>query len=220
MNYFLFILFGAPGCGKGTLAQFFLNFLLEQGIVSKADIAYISTGDLLREEISSGSPLGQEISQIVTSGQLVSDKIVNTLIQKALSGSERIKIIDGFPRKASQLESLKEMLLSHPHGVIAIRRNTPTHLIRERVSKRRVCKDCKATHSIDDGCCPKCGGESTIRKDDANIDERLFVYFDNTAPLWDEFKKFATLSISVSGTKDAKIEAEEVFYELYAHKFL
>lgn len=106
------------------------------------------------------------------------------MIANALAGDQVIKILDGYPRTEAQFEKLKSQI-SDETQVIAVFRDTPVDVIMSRVAKRRVCKDCKTTHSVDDGCCPKCGGESLIRKDDSVIQARLAEFERNTLPIWD-----------------------------------
>ena len=181
MDY-LIILYGAPGCGKGHLWSVLHERLLER--VLPETIAYIATGDLIREQIALKSEIGLQIAELVQSGQLVPDRIVDKLIANALAGDQVIKVLDGYPRTNSQFDALKAQL-SDETEVIAVFRDTPVDVIMGRIAKRRVCKDCKTTHTSDDGCCPKCGGESLIRKDDAVIEARLEEFNKNTLPIWD-----------------------------------
>ena len=214
MRKFLFILFGAPGSGKGFLGECLKSELVKQGIVSEDQIKYISTGDLLREEVALKTPLGLQIAQTIASGQLVSDAVVDTLVDKALQRDEMVMFLDGYPRTSNQLSSLAQILQDKSYVVIAIKRNTPEKLILERVSKRRVCKECKSTHSVDDGKCPKCGGESTVRRDDAVIEKRLSEYRENTAPLWNDLWNVSNFMTSIDGKEDAKASAAEVIFYL------
>lgn len=210
MRKFLFILFGAPGSGKGFLGECLKSELIKQGIVSEDQIKYISTGDLLREEVALKTPLGLQIVQTIGSGQLVSDAVVDALVNKALQRDERVMFLDGYPRTSNQLDSLTEILQDKSYVVIAIKRNTPERLILERVSKRRVCKECKLTHSVDDGRCPKCGGESVVRHDDSVIEKRLSEYRGNTSALWNDLWVVSNFMTSVDGKEDARDSAADV----------
>ena len=183
---YLIILFGAPGCGKGHLWSVLHERLLER--VVPEEINYIATGDLIRTEIANKSEIGLQIAELVQSGQLVPDSIVDTLIANALAGNQIFKILDGYPRTNSQFDALKAQL-SEDTQVIAVFRDTPVDVIMGRIAKRRVCKDCKTTHTADDGCCPKCGGESLVRKDDAVIEARLTEFEKNTLPIWDRMNE-------------------------------
>ena len=203
MEKIIFILFGAPGSGKGFLGECLISELIKQGIASKDQIKYISTGDLLREEVAHQTSLGLQIAQIITSGELVPDTIVDSLVKKALQKNEQIMFLDGYPRTEKQLNNLETILQDKPCVVVTIKRDTPEELILERVSKRRVCKNCKSTHSVDDGKCPKCGGESVIRHDDAVIKKRLSEYHNNTSKLWDNLLLASKTAITVDGKEDA-----------------
>ena len=210
MKKFLFILFGAPGSGKGFLGSCLKEKIKEKGL----SVKYVSTGDLLREEIAAKTPMGVKLAQIVSSGQLVSDEIVSALVEKALQTDEDVMFLDGYPRTYVQFDALRSQVVDK-FVVITIMRDTPIELIIERVSKRRVCRNCKATHSTDDGCCPQCGGESIIRSDDAVIDKRLAEYERNTASLWSDLKLISNEMYVVDGRDDAEIAAEEIVSDIF-----
>lgn len=215
MNKILIALFGAPGCGKGYLGDCIKEELINQNITTLAEFGYISTGDLLRSEVASNSPLGQQISKIMTSGQLVSDEIVNILVEKAINNEKKIIILDGYPRTNVQLEVLQSITQTADFKIISIKRDTPTNIILERISQRRICKDCKYTHSIKDGKCPKCGGESIIRKDDAAIIPRLSEYQKNTSPIWDKLTSISHKHQVVDGSQDAKEISQKLVATLF-----
>ena len=206
MNKKIIVLFGAPGSGKGYLGDCIKEELKNAGV---NDFMYISTGDLLRAEIKAQTKLGKEIEQIVTSGKLVGDAIVSELVAKALCEPHTIKLIDGYPRTYWQLDDFITACNKLGDDIISVKRDTAVELIRERVAKRRVCKSCKATHSVDDGCCPKCGGASEIRKDDAVIDARLNEYETNTAPIWNELARNSSATFVVDGSEEAKDVAKQ-----------
>ena len=195
MNY-LIILFGAPGCGKGHLWRFLSDSLQKK--FGEEQVLYIATGDLIREEIKNRTQLGAEIEEIVQLGQLVPDEIVDHLVAKALTGKQQVKVLDGYPRTNAQFDALKEQIEAETK-VIAIFRDTPTDLILSRVAKRRVCAECKTVHLSDDRCCPKCGGESLIRKDDAVIQNRLEEFNKNTLPLWSRMPNICRATLQVAG---------------------
>ena len=220
MRKTLIILFGAPGSGKGSLGDKIKEQLVNHKGMRAAEISYISTGDLLREEIAAQSELGMEISQIVNSGKLVSDEIVATLVEKALSHSDEfdslgvrvpskhVILLDGYPRTETQRLALANMLQDKAMFVVAVKRNTPFDVIKKRVSERRVCKNCKTTHLASDGKCPKCGGESIIRKDDAVIEQRLVEYETNTAPVWNKLALICDAMQAFDGMDDADAVAK------------
>ena len=203
----LLVIFGAPGSGKG----FFMGKLSEQ--LQKLGVdnyLYISTGDLLRAEIKKQTPLGKELESIVNSGKLVSDHIVSELVQQALKKDNELKIIDGYPRTKAQVLDIEAARDTYGHEIVSLMIDTPDELIRSRVAKRRVCQDCKATHTADDGCCPKCGGKSLIRKDDAVIDIRLAEYQKNTQHIWIDLIGLSNAALTIDGFTDANEVAKDV----------
>lgn len=203
MENLIIILFGAPGSGKGYLGECMKQEFFRQASIDPSEVSYISTGDLLRAEIAAETSLGKELAQIVESGKYVSDEIVDKLVAKALNGTERIKFVDGYPRTIEQLDALLELLEDKDVYTVGIKRNTPIPLILKRVSERRVCQNCKATHSVHDGKCPVCGGPSIIRKDDAVIENRLKSYQEKTAKLWDTLEETLDMCWEADGTEDA-----------------
>lgn len=209
MEKVLLLLFGAPGSGKGFLGDCLKSEIEKKGFTVK----YVSTGDLLREEIAQKTPLGEQLAQTISSGQLVPDEVVDALVKKALKTDECVVFLDGYPRTYSQFEKLQEVVESFK--VVAIKRDTPVGLILERVSKRRVCSVCKATHSVDDGCCPKCGGDSLVRKDDAVIEKRLDEYEANTAGLWNDLRLISDEMYVIEGSEEASVAAKEIVEDLF-----
>ena len=202
MRYY-FIIYGPPASGKGYLCERLIKGLKNEG----RSTLYISTGDLIREEIKSQSDLGKEIEQIVQSGKLVSDEIVGQLLEKAICKDADVKIIDGYPRTEPQMDHLFSLLKKENCVIAAIYRNTPIEVIKERIAKRRVCGNCKATHSTDDGnCCPKCGGPSLIRKDDnmETLETRLAEFTANTKPLWKYLYFVCHDALEFEGSKEAE----------------
>ena len=139
--------------------------------------------------------------------------MVDALVKKALKTDECVVFLDGYPRTYSQFEKLQEVVESFK--VVAIKRDTPVGLILERVSKRRVCSVCKATHSVDDGCCPKCGGDSLVRKDDAVIEKRLDEYEANTAGLWNDLRLISDEMYVIEGSEEASVAAKEIVEDLF-----
>lgn len=206
VNKKLIILFGAPGSGKGYLGDCIKEELINNGA---DDFLYISTGDLLRAEIKAQTELGKKIEKFVVSGKLVPDKLLSQLVVSAINQDNHIKILDGYPRTSRQLLDIVSVKTAYKHEIISIKRDTDTKLIKERVSKRRVCKDCKATHTADDGCCPKCGGVSEVRKDDAVIDVRLAEYKQKTEHLWEGLMCLSSVTLVVDGAKEAKEVAKD-----------
>ena len=125
------VIFGPPGAGKGTQSKF---------IAKKYNIYQLSTGDLLRSEINNGTELGNKISSIMNSGELVSDEIVGDLIEKFISNENyKNKIIfDGYPRTLSQAKNLDILLNNHKQKIdIVLKLNVNLETIKKRILERK-----------------------------------------------------------------------------------
>lgn len=179
-------LFGPPGAGKGTQARF---------IVEKFSIPQISTGDLLRAQVRSGTDLGIKAKEYMDRGALVPDEVVIGMLRERISDNdcENGFILDGFPRSLSQAEALKEIVTLD--AVINIKVNEEA-LIR-RITGRRMCPDCGATYHIDfapprkEGICDRCGAELYQRDDDREetVRKRIEVYRSQTEPLAEFYRE-------------------------------
>ncbi len=126
------VIFGPPGAGKGTQSKF---------IVNKFNLFQLSTGDLLRNEIKNKSKLGSEISSIMNSGQLVSDNIVNNLIEKFISNDAyKNKIIfDGYPRTIIQAENLDDLLKKYNQKIdIVLKLSVSSETVKKRILERQT----------------------------------------------------------------------------------
>ena len=175
------ILLGAPGAGKGTQAEI---------ISDKLEIPTISTGNIIREALKSGTEMGRAAKQYIEAGQLVPDEVVIGIIRDRLAEDDCRNgfILDGFPRTIPQAEALDRM------GIVidkVIDIEVADETIARRVSGRRVCLDCGATYHVDykkpkaEGVCDHCGSTLVQRKDDQpeTVAERLHVYHEQTEPL-------------------------------------
>ncbi len=207
------IFLGPPGAGKGTQAKM---------IVDKYSIPQISTGDLMRASVSSGSPVGEKLKGYMSSGALVPDDLVVDILLERLSAEDCSMgfILDGFPRTVSQAESL-ETALTHRNmplsGVVAMM--VPDDVLSDRLTARRICKECSTSYHLEylkpkiDGACDRCNGELYQRKDDSEevIRNRLKVYHEQTAPLIDFYQSRKKL-YTVDGNK----KIEMIFAEICA----
>ena len=126
------VIFGQPGAGKGTQSKF---------IVNKFNLYQLSTGDLLRNEIKNKTKLGSEISSIINSGELVSDKIVSNLIEKFISNDNyKNKIIfDGYPRTLIQAKNLDDLLKKYKQKIdIVLKLSVGLETVKKRISERQA----------------------------------------------------------------------------------
>lgn len=184
------LLMGPPGAGKGTQAE---RLIREYGIPQ------ISTGDMFRAAVKSGTALGKEAKSYMDKGALVPDSVTVGIVKERLAQDDCRKgwILDGFPRTTAQAAALDSIL--HDMGisltaVLSINANRED-LVR-RVSGRLVCRKCGASFHKDfrppkvAGVCDNCGGELYQRADDneKTIRQRLAVYDEKTKPLIDYYK--------------------------------
>jgi adenylate kinase len=184
------VLLGAPGSGKGTQAKL---------LVEKYRIPQVSTGDLLRASVASGSDLGRKAKHALDGGQLVSDDIVLGIIQERLSKQDAKGgfVLDGFPRNIPQAQALDATLarLGQPLQ-LALLVDVNREVLAKRITGRRTCTQCGAIYNIyfspskPPGKCSKCGGALTQRSDDneETVRKRLAVYEEQTAPLVSYYK--------------------------------
>ncbi len=198
------VLLGPPGAGKGTLAAV---------LKEKFGLLHISTGDLLREEMKSGSDLGNKVKKYVESGDLVPDEIVIQMIEKKLSQNDsnaKGYMLDGFPRTTVQAEDLDKILAKINKSVeCALYMQASLPVILQRLTGRRVCKKCGAISHIVNrpskrpGICDLCDGELYQRADDTQetICNRMQVYEQKTAPIIDYYAKQGKLK-TLEGDRD------------------
>lgn len=185
MSRTIWLFMGPPGCGKGTQA----SRLKREGLCE-----HLSTGDLLRAAIKSGSELGLKVKSFVDSGSLVPDQVMLELIEDAItSGHLSQTVLDGFPRTIVQGEALVKMLSKSTSvklgGVFWFK--IDSLILVKRAVGRRTCSSCGAIYNIEfkptkqHGVCDLCGGELTHRKDDTEetIKHRINVYEAETKPL-------------------------------------
>ena len=187
------ILLGAPGAGKGTQAEL---------IMQKLNIPSISTGNMLREAIKSGSALGQQVKDCMEQGRLVSDEIVLQIVAERTQRSDCANgfILDGVPRTLAQAQALDRMGVRIDR-VVSI--EIDDAVIVDRMSGRRVCTQCGASYHIvnnppkTEGICDLCGGEVATRKDDApeTVRNRLGIYHESTEILKDYYAQQNKLSL-------------------------
>lgn len=174
------IIFGAPGSGKGTYAS---------RLRVKLDVEVVATGDIFREIIKEDTPLGRTVKGYVEKGLLVPDDVTLEVLKRSLAKIPKGKgfILDGYPRTNGQAKALNEIVKIDAiiHLIV------PDWIIIERLSSRRICKNCGEIYNIlylkpkNDMLCDKCGGPLYQREDDVSkvIKERIKVYEKQTQPI-------------------------------------
>lgn len=194
------ILLGPPGAGKGT-----------QSVVlsKKYGIPHISTGDILRESVKSGQPLGLKAKSFMDKGELVPDEVVTGIVIERLKQADAKMgyILDGYPRTLTQAVDLDAALKKIGTAIeMVVYFETSERVAIERLTGRRVCKKCGFNYHIRNippkkaGVCDKCGGELFQRPDDKEetVLNRLKVYEAQTKPLIEYYTKQGILK-KVSG---------------------
>ena len=179
------VVLGPPGAGKGTQGVEFAR---------RHAIPQISTGDILREAVRSGSELGRRAKATMDAGGLVDDELMIAIVRDRLGRQDVAAgfVLDGFPRTVAQATALDEIMAGRP-PLIVIDIAVPDDALVARLAHRRVCGQCGQATSVDlsspGSRCDRCGGELLLRSDDAEsvVRERLRVYADATRPLVDYY---------------------------------
>jgi len=194
------ILFGSPGSGKGTQAVMLGNEL---------NIRKISLGDILREEVKRESSLGLEVKNYMERGVLVPDGLVSRVIEENVNNKDFI--LDGYPRNTHQAEKLDEILSKKGKAIdVFIYLDIDKQTIIDRLSKRRVCRNCGANYHLETmpskekGVCDACSGSLIQRKDDSPevINKRWEVFMEETQKILDFYNdKKKLIKIDGRGNK-------------------
>jgi len=196
------ILLGPPGAGKGTQAK-----RLEEA----CNLIQLSTGDILRAEVKSGSELGQRVDKILKSGGLVPDSLITDMISDRIDHDKSADgiILDGFPRTTGQAEALDAMLAEKGMKMdYVIQMKVDDDEVVERLSGRFSCAKCgagyhdKFNRPKQDGVCDSCGGTEFSRRDDdkpETVKARLAAYHEQTAPILPFYEKKGAL-VTVDGS--------------------
>lgn len=213
------ILMGPPGAGKGTQAK---------RIVDAFKLPHISTGDMFREAISQGTPLGLQAKAIIERGDLVPDELTIGLVKERLSRDDCAEgfLLDGFPRTIPQAEALKVLGPEIGRAIdLVIDISVPDEELVRRIAGRRVCPKCGASYHIRnmkpkvEGVCDRCGSELIQRKDDnpESFKVRLENYFQSTEPLLAFYEKSGLLH-SFDGNGNPKALHDAIASLLEANK--
>lgn len=208
------ILFGAPGAGKGTQGE---------QLARHFGWLRLSTGDLLRDAVRKGSPLGAEARRFMDAGELVPDDVILGLVREVLSAQPAQGggvVFDGFPRTVAQAESLDGLLadLGQRLDALLVLEVADDEIVR-RLSGRLFCPSCRAVYNLHSepparpGRCDRCGAELGQRDDDREetVRRRLAVYRDQTAPVVAWYRDHGIPVHEVAGDRDvAAIQADLV----------
>lgn len=213
------IMFGPPGAGKGTYAS---------RLKQKLDVETVATGDIFRELIKEDPELGRKVKDYVEKGLLVPHEVVVEVLKQRLSKIPKGKgfILDGYPRTLEQAKALEAVTKIDVILLIDV----PDWIIIERLSSRRICRNCGAVYNTRflkpkvDGVCDKCGGPLYQRSDDNPevIKKRLQVYEEQTKPLLKYFEeKKVPFVVSKTTSLDQPPEpiVDKMIEELKRRKF-
>ncbi|HHW11552.1 MAG TPA: adenylate kinase [Firmicutes bacterium] len=196
------ILLGPPGAGKGTQAA---------RIGAEFKIPPISTGDIFREAIKKKTPLGEQAERYMKAGELVPDELVLGIVKERLAAPDTAQgfLLDGFPRTLPQAVAFDRYLAEKGQALTAvINIEVDPEILVERLSGRRICRDCGAVYHVvtkkerQPGVCDFCQGQLIQREDDAEatVRNRLTVYAQQTAPLIKYYRE-AGLLLTVDGAQ-------------------
>ncbi|MDQ0163591.1 adenylate kinase [Aeribacillus alveayuensis] len=185
------ILMGLPGAGKGTQAE---------KIVEQYHVPHISTGDMFRAAMKEGTELGLKAKSFIDKGELVPDEVTIGIVRERLGKNDCEKgfLLDGFPRTVAQAEALEDILKELNKNIdYVININVDQNILMERLTGRRICKNCGATYHLifnppsQNNTCDKCGGELYQRADDneETVANRLEVNLKQTKPLLDFYEQ-------------------------------
>jgi len=198
------VLLGPPGAGKGTQAK---------QIIDKLGLVHLSTGDILRDEVSHQTELGKTAKGFMDRGELVPDQLIIDMIRGRIEAAEAGFLLDGFPRTTAQADALAEFATID----IVLNITLPREEVVRRLTGRRVCRGCGKIYNLTfnlaegENACAECGGELYQRDDDKTevIENRYDVYEKSTTPLIDFYDKLGVLR-----TLDGSTGSESVFSEI------
>ncbi|MCE5309305.1 MAG: adenylate kinase [Acidobacteriales bacterium] len=183
------ILLGPPGSGKGTVAK---------SLSAHFAIPHVSTGDILRENVKAGTELGKEVKAVMDAGKLVSDQLVNRVVEDRLARPDCAKgvILDGYPRTIEQAKVLDGVLAKAALETVILYITVDYEVIVRRLGARRSCPVCGAVYNLISkapkkaGVCDVEGAELITRNDDKEdvIRKRLVAYDEQTQPLVDFYR--------------------------------
>lgn len=202
----IIVLLGPPGAGKGTQAT---------KIAKKYSIPHISTGDIFRHNVKTGTPLGKKAKNYMDQGELVPDQLVCDLVEDRLTETDCADgyLLDGFPRTVFQAQHLDNYLkMKNQEVSVVLDIRVSEDILLFRMLGRRICRNCGKLYHVTnmppkkEGICDVCGGEVYQRTDDSveTLENRFKVYTKQTSPLTAYYKEMGKL-IPLDGTKDPDI---------------
>ena len=199
------LIIGAPGAGKGTVSD---------RIINDYELVHVSTGDMLREAVKNGTPVGLQAQGYMNRGELVPDEVIHDIIVERLSRDDVDAgfLFDGYPRTKNQAVDLDEILKQLDKKVdCVIDLEIDDEDLIKRITGRRLCPDCGEIYniyykpSLKEGICDKCGGSLIQRKDDNpdSLKVRLQEYHKNTQPVIEYYEEMGIVRhVDASKSKD------------------
>lgn len=201
------VLFGIQGSGKGTIGR---------AVCEKFGFHYFETGAELRKLAQQDTDLAHKVKAIMEAGKLVSNEVVMEIIEEYMKNlsDDKPVIFDGIPRKPVQSRTFDDLMKKLERDYIGLLVEVPEDMALERLTKRRICNNCKSVYPADYSkeACEKCGGELTTRTDDnpESIRVRFQAYFDETMPVIENYKADGKL-VTIDGTPPIEQVRDAVF---------
>ena len=198
------VMLGPPGAGKGTQAE---------RLAERLSMPRISTGDILREAVQAGTPLGCIARETMDAGRLVSDDVMIGIVEERLGRDDARRgfVLDGFPRTVDQATALDRMMAERGRLVV-LDIVVPEDVLVKRLATRRICSRCGANAAVEwTRKCGKCGGSLVARTDDdvEIVRERLKVYLRQSKPLVDYYSTRDTFR-AIDGNRPADVVTKAV----------
>jgi len=195
------VLFGSPGSGKGTQAKMLTEYL---------DVPHVSTGDMLRDQVRRGVESGTPVAATMQAGALVSDEVVNGMVEERLAQPDAAKgfVLDGYPRTMAQARHLSAWLDGRGVREVVIHLVVDYNIVIARLTGRRQCPRCGTVYNLAsqapkvDALCDLDGEKLAVRPDDSEpvIRERLAAYERQTRPVLDFYRETARRVIEVDAS--------------------
>jgi adenylate kinase len=209
------VFLGPPACGKGTQSAI---------LVQKYDYYHLSTGDLMRKEVATGSELGKTIKLNIEKGVLAASEIVNELLKKDVENHKQMSILfDGYPRKIDQAKFLDSVLEKNKDTLKRVFYfDIDAEELFQRILSRVTCKACGAVYNLrtnppkEDGVCDSCGSHELVRRGDDNeeiLKNRIQSFFEETAPLKEFYQKRGILTV-INAREPVEIVTEQIINAL------